>query len=267
MENIITLQNIRKCYGKHEVLADVSMEIKEGEIYGLIGCNGSGKTTIFKIILGLSDFQSGSVSIGKPGSDLDSGRHEIGFSVGHNFFSYMNAADNLNYYCRLKDIKEKGETERVLKLVGLEGVKTKVGGFSLGMQQRLGIANAMLGNPKVMIFDEPVNGLDPQGIADIRNLFKDLNREFGTTIIISSHILGELQNTASRFAILNGGRIARVLTQDDLAADNNVIRLSVNDLEKAREVLKKEGIEIIREQKETISLEDYYFEQVGGSSK
>ena len=148
--------------------------------------------------------------------------------------------------------------------MGLHGTKTAVKGYSLGMRQRLGIANAMLGNPEVMIFDEPVNGLDPQGIADIRNMFQDVNKEFGTTIIISSHILGELQNTAYRFAILNQGKIVKVLSQADLQADSSVVRLSVNDVAKAREVLAREGIRVLKEKAENISLEDYYFEQIGG---
>ncbi|MBQ0100074.1 MAG: ATP-binding cassette domain-containing protein [Lachnospiraceae bacterium] len=264
-ETIISLEHLKKSYGKNHVLTDVNMEIEKGEIYGLIGANGSGKTTIFKIILGLSDYQGGTVRIGEPGDSLEKGRSRTGFFVGQNFFPYLDAVENLKYYANLKAVKNpKPEIERVLKLVGLHGTKTAVKGYSLGMRQRLGIANAMLGNPEVMIFDEPVNGLDPQGIADIRNMFQDVNKEFGTTIIISSHILGELQNTAYRFAILNQGKIVKVLSQADLQADSSVVRLSVNDVAKAREVLAREGIRVLKEKAENISLEDYYFEQIGG---
>lgn len=263
-ETIISLKHLRKSYGKHEVLSDVNMEIEKGEIYGLIGANGSGKTTIFKIILGLSDYQGGSIRIGAPGDSPEKGRSRTGFFVGQNFFPYLNAADNLKYYARLKNVKNSAEEiRRVLKLVGLADTKTAVKGYSMGMRQRLGIANAMLGSPEVMIFDEPVNGLDPQGIADIRNMFLEINRESGTTIIISSHILGELQNTATRFAILNQGRIVKVLSRDDLQADSSVVRLSVDDVPRAREILEREGIRVLKEKAETISLEDYYFEQIG----
>ena len=267
-ETIISLEHLRKCYGRHEVLSDVSMEIEKGEIYGLIGANGSGKTTIFKILLGLSGYQDGKIRIGLPGDSLEKGRSRTGFFVGQNFFPYLDGRKNLEYYARLKDVKDREqEIARVLELVGLAGVKTAVKGYSLGMRQRLGIANAMLGNPEIMIFDEPVNGLDPQGIADVRNLFQEINREYGTTIIISSHILGELQNTASRFAILNRGRIVKVLSQADLAADSSVIRLSVDDVRKAKEVLTREGIQVLKEKAENISLEDYYFEQIGGGEE
>ena len=263
-ETIISLEHLKKRYGKHEVLSDVCMEIEKGEIYGLIGANGSGKTTIFKIILGLSDHQGGTVRIGNAGESLEKGRSRMGFFVGQNFFPYLNARENLQYYARLKNVKnESDEISRVLKLVDLEGKNTAVRGFSLGMRQRLGIANAMLGNPEIIIFDEPVNGLDPQGIADIRNMFQQINRDFGTTIIISSHILGELQNTASRFAILNQGRIAKVISRADLLADSNVVRLSVEDVPRAKEILAREGIRVLKDKAETVSLEDYYFEQIG----
>ena len=265
---IISLEHLKKSYGKHEVLTDVNMEIEKGEIYGLIGANGSGKTTIFKIVLGLSDYQGGTVKFYGGKESLEKGRSRTGFFVGQNFFPYLDAKGNLQYYARLKNVKnKKSEIDRVLKLVGLADTKTAVKGYSLGMRQRLGIANAMLGNPEVMIFDEPVNGLDPQGIADIRNMFQEINKEFGTTIIISSHILGELQNTASRFAILNQGRIAKVISQADLQADSNVVRLTVDDVAKAKEILAREGIQVLKEKNETVQLEDYYFEQIGGEEK
>lgn len=266
-ETIISLEHVKKSYGRHEVLTDVNLQIEKGEVYGLIGANGSGKTTIFKIILGLSDFQGGRIHVGHAGDSLEKGRSRTGFFVGQNFFPYMNAKDNLKYYCKLKNVKDKREIDRVLELVGLKGVKTKVKGYSLGMRQRLGIANAMLGNPEIMIFDEPVNGLDPQGIADIRNLFKKINEENGTTIIISSHILSELQNTASRFAILNKGKIGKILTQEDLNEEGSVLRIKVNDAEKVKEILAREGIQVLESKSESMSLEDYYFEEVGGSEQ
>ena len=264
---IISLSDIRKSYGKHEVLKGVSLEIEEGQIYGLIGKNGAGKSTIFKVILGLSDYSAGKLHVGAAGDDLEKGRSRIGFLVGNNYFSYANAEQNLQYYARLKGIKEpKKEIERVLEAVDLKGVKKKVGSYSLGMRQRLGIANAMLGNPKILILDEPTNGLDPQGIADIRNLLKSLNEQYGMTIIVSSHILGELQNTAHKFAILNDGVVARVLDQSELSSPENMVdlRIHAEDLDKAKEALASAGIDLLDTVVETRSLEDFYFALIGG---
>lgn len=267
-ESMIKLEHIIKNYGKKEVLKDVSLDVRKGDIYGLIGKNGAGKSTLFKVILGLSDFQGGTVEIAGSTKDLDKARRNIGFLIGTNLFSYMSARENLMYYATLKGIKDpEKEVERVLELVGLKDVKTKVGGFSLGMHQRLGIANAVLGNPEILILDEPTNGLDPQGIMDIRNTVKKLNEELGMTIIISSHILGELQNTASRFGIVNNGVIVRELSQEDLKTADNVVRLNVDDVDHAKEILAREGINVLAEEKETRSLEDFYFSLIGGGEK
>ncbi len=264
---IISLKGVNKSYGKHNVLKDVNLEIHKGDIFGLIGKNGAGKTTMFKVILGLSGFQSGELQIGDPGDSLKQGRAKVGFFIGSNFFSYMNAKQNLQYYCRLKGIKvhdRKKEIDRVLEIVGLSDVKSKYKQYSLGMKQRLGIANAILGNPEILILDEPTNGLDPQGIADIRKLLQRLNEEFGMTVIVSSHILGELQNTAHRFGIVNNGVVEKVITQEELITRQNLVQISVDNLEKAREALLAAGVEIKGEKKETLSLEDFYFSVVGG---
>lgn len=264
-EPLISLKHIKKNYGKTQVLYDVDFEAEAGQIIGLIGRNGCGKTTMFKVILGLSDYQEGEMHIGHPEDDLDSGRSRIGFLIGQNYFTYMTARQNLEYYRRLKGIKDKGEIDRVLKLVELDQVKSKVSAFSLGMKQRLGIANALLGQPEILILDEPTNGLDPQGIADIRKLVRKLNEELGITVIISSHILGELQNTAHKFAVLNGGVIVKELTEDDLKVSNSYVKLTVDDVERARQVLTDAGITIQNETTDKISLEDYYFSLIGGS--
>ena len=265
-ESVIRLEHIQKNYGKSKVLLDVNLEIEKGCIYGLIGKNGSGKTTIFKVILGLTPFNGGTVHIGDEKDTLSQGRSKTGFYVGQNFFPYMTARQNLEYYRVLKNVPDKAELDRVLKLVGLEKAKSRVAAFSMGMKQRLGIANALLGNPEILILDEPVNGLDPQGIADIRNMLKQINQELGTTIIISSHILSELQNTADRFGILDDGRIVKSLSDEDLKIASNYVRLTVDDAARAREVLEREGIKVYSETSDTMSLEDYYFEQVGGEA-
>lgn len=263
-EAVIELKNICKNYGKKHVLSDVSFTVNKGDIYGLVGKNGAGKTTIFKIVLGLSDHNGGQVLL-EGSEDLDTSREKMGFFVGSNLFPYMNARENLTYYAGLKGVTDKKEIDEVLELIGLKNVKTKAAGFSLGMKQRLGIGIAILGKPEVLILDEPTNGLDPQGIADIRHLVQRLNSEYGMTVVISSHILGELQNTAHRFGIVNNGQIVKELSEEDLAAQSNVLRIKVDDADKAKEVLKEKGIEVLEETSETKSLEDYYFQLIGGS--
>lgn len=165
----------------------------------------------------------------------------------------------------MKGIKDKQEVDRVLRLVGLHGVKASFRSYSMGMKQRLGIANAMLGNPEILILDEPVNGLDPQGIADIRNMIVSLNNEFGTTIIVSSHVLSELEHTATRFGIIDSGRVLREITHEDLRVKNNKIEISVDDYDKAKQLLTDNNVQILQETSAYKSLEDYYFELVGGT--
>lgn len=263
-ESVISLKGIEKSYGKHKVLTDVNLEIHKGDIFGLVGRNGAGKTTLFKVILGLSPYEKGELTICGDSKDLSAGRAKIGFMVGSNYFDGLNARQNLEYYCRLKGVKDKSVIDEVLKTVDLYGVKKPVKRYSMGMRQRLGIANALLSRPEILILDEPTNGLDPQGIADIRTLVQKLNEERGMTVIISSHILGELQHTAHRFGIVNEGTVPRTITQEDLLTEQKAVRVSVDDLEKAREALKNAGVKILNEVQETKSLEDYYFGLVGG---
>jgi ABC-2 type transport system ATP-binding protein len=272
----IRLENIQKSYGKHAVLKGITMQVNKGDIYGLIGKNGAGKTTIFKMILGLSEFTAGTVSIcgSKSRKELFANRSKIGFFVGSNFYGYLSGKANLEYYAAAKGLsgrKLKEEVNRVLEIVGLTDgkEKQKAKGYSLGMKQRLGIGNAILGNPEILILDEPTNGLDPQGIADIRHMIKRFRDEFGMTVIVSSHILGELENTADRFGIVHEGIIAKEITQEELSVKRPEVELTVSldDVEKARRVLSENGINILKESKEKVTLEDYYFELIGGRAE
>lgn len=263
---IISCNGIKKNYGRHEVLKGIDLEIQKGEIYGIVGKNGCGKTTLFKVLLGLSDHNGGEMIIGDDPNDIEKGRRHIGFFIGSNIFPHMTARQNLEYYRQVKGIKDKNEVERVLKLVEMDKKNTKVGGFSLGQRQRIGIANALMGNPDIIILDEPVNGLDPKGIADIRNLIKKLNEEYGITILISSHILSELQNTAHKFAVIHEGVVARVISQEDLEKTDSSVTISVSDLDKAKTALTNAGVDILSEKHDTKSLEDYYFELIGGKN-
>ncbi|MBQ9632138.1 MAG: ABC transporter ATP-binding protein [Lachnospiraceae bacterium] len=263
-EAVIKLSNIVKSYGKNEVLKGVNLQVNRGDIYGLVGKNGSGKTTIFKLILGLSEFNGGTLQIDDSQSrrELQANRRRIGFFVGSNFYPYLTAKRNLTYYARVKGItgrRAKEEIDRVLKLVALDGVKKPFKSFSLGMKQRLGIANAVLGNPEILILDEPTNGLDPQGIADIRHMIRRFNQEFGMTVIVSSHILGELEHTADRFGIINEGVVVREISQDDLKEKQSAVEIAVDDLARAKELLEAGGVKVLREVEEKSTLEDFYF--------
>ncbi len=270
-EAVITLHDIKKSYGKTEVLKNVNMEVKKGDIYGLIGKNGAGKTTLFKVILGLSDFQGGTVSLfgAKNEKENRMNRRRIGFFVGANFFSYLSGRENLDYYRRMKGIADKKEVDRVLEIVGLsqKAAKVQAGRYSLGMRQRLGLANAIMGNPELLILDEPTNGLDPQGIADIRNLITEINKD-GTTILISSHILAELEHTAHCFGIVNEGVIMREMSLEDMAQMTGLTGLEVanEDVEKARKILEANGVRVRNVKKTSSSLEDFYFRIIGGDN-
>lgn len=297
---VISLQSLTKKYNNFTAVKNVSLNVRKGDIYGLIGKNGAGKTTLFKMILGLSSPTEGTVSINGSQSihELLKERNNIGFLIGSNFFGYLDAYQNIEYYRKLKGIKDKNETDRVLEIVGLAGVKKPFKAYSMGMKQRLGIANAILGNPEIVILDEPVNGLDPQGIVDIRNLIKLLNEKYGMTLVVSSHILSELDIVANRFGIIDHGvlikEVDREHLQDDekvsviVVTDNNtlakeIIRNSINldeikessdklelingsiDSSEVTALLVNNNIKVHEIYKVRKSLEDVYFNLTGGA--
>ena len=215
MNTLIQANRLTKIYGTHKAVNEVSLPLQKGEIYGLIGKNGAGKTTLFKLIMGISFPNSGSLSI--MGSDnnhqLISGRKNIGFMMDSKFFPYLNAFENIEYFRDLKGIVDREETNRVLKLVDLYGVKKAYKNFSMGMKQRLSLANALIGNPDIVILDEPVNGLDPQGIVDFRKMIQRMNQDSGITFLISSHILNELALLSTRFGIIHNGTLIEEITK------------------------------------------------------
>ena len=272
MSEVLKLTDIKKRYGKHEVLNGVNMQVNKGDIYGLVGKNGAGKTTIFKMILGLSEMNSGTVSLfgSTDNKSTLAARRKIGFLVGSKFYNYLSARANLEYYAAVKGIparETKKEITRVLDIVGLADNKKPFKAFSMGMIQRLGIANAILGNPELLILDEPTNGLDPQGIADVRHMVRRFRDEFDMTVMVSSHILGELEHTADRFGIVNDGVIVREIDQDDLKQKQSVIEIAVEDLDRARTLLNENNVHILREIEERSTLEDYYFRLIGGGKE
>lgn len=209
---ILTAENIKMRYGTSTVLNDASIHVEHGDIYGLVGKNGSGKTTLLRILTGLIQNFSGVVSIEKT-----NGR-ESRFAVVINspsLFLNMSAFENLKGQSHLLGLNDNSQIEEVLKTVGLENANNKpVSDFSLGMTQRLKLAMALLQNPDILILDEPMNGLDPDGIADLRELLLNL-REKGTTILISSHILSELEQIATRLGILHDGKVVKEMPTHD----------------------------------------------------
>jgi len=243
MENLLSTHAVTKTYGKQNALHDVSIHVRPGEVYGLVGKNGAGKSTLFKVIMGLAVQDRGEVSIYDQPSieNLEGSKKNIGFMYGSQFFPYLNARENLTYTCKLKGITDKTEVDRVLKLVELDKVKKKVKTFSMGMKQRLNIANALVGKPDLIIMDEPINGLDPQGIASFRKLVQKLNREQEITFLLSSHILGELGIMATRFGFIHDGELLSEIDRKTLLekTEDQVI-IKVDNPEKAAYLLEEQ---------------------------
>ena len=246
MEYILTTDNLTKVYGEKRAADAVSLHIKKGDVYGLIGRNGAGKTTILKMICGLSRPTSGSVTfLGKTGSELSSEMSKIGSLIeSPALFLKMTAYQNLKIKCILCGKNDDEYIKSLLKQVGLENVEKKsVQNFSLGMKQRLGIALALVGDPEFIVLDEPINGLDPQGIAEMREIIARLSKELGMTVIVSSHILDELAKVANSFGIINDGKLIDEFTSKELEMRcGKYVRLKTGDVEKSEKVLADNGI-------------------------
>lgn len=218
-EIALKTDSLSKKYRNFTALENISMTVYRGDVYGLIGRNGAGKTTIMKIITGLTEKSGGEFEIfGKRGKAAEREKRRIGCLIENPaFFGGLTAYQNLRYYALQKGITDMSQIDSALKLVNLTDVKNKkFKKFSLGMKQRLGIAFALLDNPDLIILDEPINGLDPIGISELRETFRRLNTERGITFIISSHILSELYLTANRFFIIDHGKVLKQLSKEEL---------------------------------------------------
>lgn len=220
MSNVILkTENISKTYGKHRVLNNVSITLESGKIYGLIGVNGAGKTTLMRQIIGLSVPDSGEIELfGKRGKETSSERKRLGCLIeAPGLVTNLTAAQNLHLHRIMHGIAGKEIEQQLLEMVGLANTgKKKAKDFSLGMKQRLGIADALIGSPEFLILDEPINGLDPMGVVEVRNLLTDLCRNQGITILISSHNLPELYQVATDYIIMHKGEVIRTLTAEEL---------------------------------------------------
>ncbi len=238
MSVLVSTENLSKCYGNYFAVNNVNITLNGGAIVGLVGRNGAGKTTLIRLLTGLIKPTSGTFQIMPEECRLDTSVAAI--VEKPSVYANMTAMDNLRAQSRLLGISEDASYFRTtLELVGLNpDSKVKAQNYSLGMRQRLGLAMALLGNPKLLILDEPTNGLDPQGIHDMREIFVKLNKQFGTTLLISSHILSELGRFATEFYFMEKGCIIKHATAEEVAnSSQKRVRVTVSDSQKAIEVL------------------------------
>ena len=243
MEQVILKTNhLTKRYGHRAVVENLSMTIYKGDIYGFIGKNGAGKTTLIRMVTGLATPSDGSIRLFGSGSLLE-GRRRIGTVIeAPAFYPGMTAYENIIAFSKLQGLHDFSHAEYLLELVGLSHTgKKKCRNFSLGMKQRLGIANAILHDPELLILDEPTNGLDPIGIAEVRNFIKDLSEDRGKTILISSHILSEIALLADDIGIIDHGVLLEESSMEDLEKKNRkYIQLQVSDVPKASLILERQ---------------------------
>ncbi|MBE6862374.1 MAG: ABC transporter ATP-binding protein [Ruminococcus sp.] len=238
--SVLKMSNVSKIYGKKAVVDNFSLSVEKGHICGLIGPNGAGKTTIMKMMAGLAAPNNGEISFFGDSSNLDAVRSRISFMLESPIIDKsLNAKANMEYVRYVKGVADKKKIGEILELVGLGNVGNKAARkFSLGMSQRLGIAMALLTEPEIMVLDEPVNGLDPEGIVEIRLMLKRLAEEKNVTIIISSHILSELSELCTDFSIINHGKLIENLSREELLAKcRSYIAIKTNDINRTAAVI------------------------------
>ncbi|MBY0085937.1 ABC transporter ATP-binding protein [Brevibacillus sp. M2.1A] len=242
MTYIVRTNQLTRAYMGKEVVSNVNMNIKQGEIYGMLGPNGAGKTTVMKMITNLVKPTAGEIEIF--GERLTDTSYRLLGRMGtiiENpiFYEKLTARENLELHCEYMGYHDPKAIDEALELVNLKGIDKKaVKEFSLGMKQRLGIARAITTKPELLILDEPTNGLDPVGIKGLRDLFKMLCKQYGTTILISSHILGEVELVADTIAVMNGGKLLQEVSMDYIVKQTQeYIEITTNDSRKAAYVL------------------------------
>lgn len=298
--NVIAMSGISKSYRKQEVLHDFNLNVQRGHICGLIGPNGAGKTTIMKILAGLVRQDKGELKF-FGNDDLEKSRSRMSFMIEQPILNgAITAYDNMEYIWALRGYPDKRRIDEILDLVGLgDAGKKKVERFSLGMKQRLGIGMALLPKPEVMVLDEPVNGLDPEGIVEIRQLIKRMQEEWGVTVLISSHLLSELSELCTDFSIIKKGRLVENVSREELLTKcrshillrtddihrtaalleeslfihdyqvlhDNEIRIfeRLDEIVKISKTITDQGLIITKLYEEGQGLEDYYLEKVGDS--
>lgn len=242
MNTILKTYNLTKTFDGIEALSNVNMTIRKGEIYGFLGPNGSGKTTLMKLIMNLIKPTSGRVELF--GEELTYSSYEFLKRIGSIiempvFYDKLTGYDNLKLHCEYMGYPQEKAIEEALQMVALTDIKKKkVKEYSLGMKQRLGIARAIVTKPELLVLDEPINGLDPVGIKDMRTLLKKLSKEYGVTILISSHIISEIEQIADKIGIIKSGRLIQEIKLEDTRLENKAcFELILDDSQKASHIL------------------------------
>ena len=239
---VLEIKNLSKTFGKRKVIDNISLEVKKGEIYGFLGPNGSGKTTTIKMILRLIDNDSGEIKVNgyDTKKEFEKAMECIGAIVENpDMYKYMKGIDNLRLHARIRNIDEK-RIQEVLELVDLKDRATdKVGKYSLGMKQRLGLALTLLHKPKVLILDEPTNGLDPAGIKKLRDVLKEIAHNENVAVFVSSHILSEMQLMCDKVAVIDNGKIVKIEEINNTEEKIEKVDIRVKDIEKTIKILKE----------------------------
>ena len=295
---VISIRNLSKSLGGRRILNDISFDVYPGEIFGFLGPNGSGKTTTIKVILGLLRIEAGEISVCSHDikSDYEAAIRNVGGIVENpEMYKYLTGRQNLEIYRRMYDDVPPERINEVVRIVRLEErIDDKISKYSLGMRQRLGIAQAILHKPKVLVLDEPTNGLDPAGIKELRDIFKSLAHEQGCSVFVSSHMLAELEQMCDRVCVIDRGAILGMMTMDEIhgqsageqsrytletsdpatacrivaeitqnaeAAGNNVVfEARRDDAARAVSALCAEGVAVYSMTRETKSLEQAFME-------
>ena len=247
MEAILKIEHLSKTLGAREILHDLSFETYGGEVFGFLGPNGAGKTTLIKVVVGLLTLDTGKVTIaGKDLSkDFEAALANLGAIVENpEFYKFLSGYDNLLQFANMRGGVEKERIDEVVRMVGLENrIKEKVGRYSLGMRQRLGVAQAILHRPKLLVLDEPTNGLDPAGIKDLRDVLKNLAHKEGVAVMVSSHLMSEMELMCDRVGVIANGVLRSVHPIEELVSAAGIGQeefvFSVDDPEKGAEVLSR----------------------------
>ena len=239
---VLELKNVNKTFGKRKVISNLSLEVKEGEIFGFLGPNGSGKTTTIKMILRLIDMDSGEIKVAgfDTKKQFEKAMEYIGAIVENpDLYKYMTGRENLKLHARIRNVDSE-RIEKVLDLVGLkERANEKVGKYSLGMKQRLGLALTLLHKPKILILDEPTNGLDPAGIKLLRDILKQIAHKEGVAVFVSSHILSEMQLMCDKVEVIDNGNVVK--TEEIKVSEQEkteTLDIRVKETEKAIKIIK-----------------------------
>ena len=247
---VLEIRGLTKYLGNRKILDDISLKVNPGEIFGFLGPNGSGKTTTIKLILGLLRIDQGEIDIcgHNVSSDFEKAVRNVGGIIENpEMYKFLTGRENLMQYFRMYDDVDKSRIDEVVSIVRMEErIDDKISKYSLGMKQRLGIAQAILHKPKLLVLDEPTNGLDPAGIKDLRDIFKKLAHEEGCSVFVSSHMLAELELMCDRVCVIDRGKIIGDMTMEEIHASKNgdgiKYTLETDDAEKAAGVAEKMGM-------------------------